>query len=165
MWHENDNFKRCLRSLTTESGSQSAKVHCKSGTACRLCSPKTQLYHKHFQKTECQKKNQTAIVTNPIEECNLVPSKRCVHVAKMVPKLRVTTMCVDVPREVCTKSQIKPKKVKKPSIKKWCYTPDAHNEITNDNIITTTTLFSKLKNIVSRLRDFLLSVFYHHLRC
>ena len=113
MWHENDNFKRCLRSLTTESGSQSAKIHCKSGTACRLCSPKTQLYHKHFQKTECQKKNQTAIVTNPIEECNLVPSKRCVHVAKMVPKLRVTTMCVDVPREVCTKSQIKPKKVKK----------------------------------------------------
>ena len=103
------------------------KIHCKSGMACRLCSPKTQLYHKHFQKTECQKKNQTVIVTNPIEECNLVPSKRCVHVAKMVPKLRVTTMCVDVPREVCTKSQIKPKKVKKPSIKKWCYTPDADN--------------------------------------
>ena len=88
-----------------------------------------------------------------------MPSKRCVHVAKMAPKLRVTTMCVDVPREVCTKSQIKPEKAKKPSIKKWCYTPDAHNEITNDNIITTTTLFSKLKNIVNRLRDFLLSVF------
>ena len=68
-------------------------------------------------------------------------------------------MCVDVPREVCTKSQTKPKKVKKPSIKKWCYTPDADNEITNDNIITTTTLFSKLKNIGKRLRDFLLLVF------
>ena len=42
MWHENDYFKRCLRSLTTESGSQSAKIHCKSGTACGLLSLKTQ---------------------------------------------------------------------------------------------------------------------------
>ena len=51
------------------------------------------------------------------------------------------------------------RKISKTSIKKWCYTPDADNEITNENIITTTTLFSKLKNIVKRLRDFLLSVF------
>ena len=54
MWHENDNFRilqnfhvfkmRCLRSLTTEYGSQSAKIHCKCGTVCGLYSPKTQLY-------------------------------------------------------------------------------------------------------------------------
>ena len=35
---------RCLRSLTTEYGSQSAKIHCKCGTVCGLYSPKTQLY-------------------------------------------------------------------------------------------------------------------------
>merc|ERR1711872_1109117 len=29
--------------------------------------------------------------------------------------------CVDVPKEVCTRSKTNPRKVKKPVVKKWCY--------------------------------------------
>lgn len=33
--------------------------------------------------------------------------------------------CVDIPKEICTKSRRNPKKIKKPVIKNWCYTPSA----------------------------------------
>merc|ERR1712147_428044 len=31
--------------------------------------------------------------------------------------------CVDVPKEVCTRSRTNPRPVKKPVVKKWCYVP------------------------------------------
>merc|ERR1712233_274797 len=46
-----------------------------------------------------------------------------VHVTKLVPKLEPTEECVDVPKEVCTRSRTNPRKVKKPVVKKWCYVP------------------------------------------
>merc|ERR1711998_487703 len=42
---------------------------------------------------------------------------------KLVPKLSPTEECVDVPKEVCTRSRTNPRKVKKPVVKKWCYVP------------------------------------------
>ena len=35
----------------------------------------------------------------------------------------LTEECVDVPKEVCTRSRTNPRKVKKPVVKKWCYVP------------------------------------------
>merc|ERR1712071_228384 len=42
---------------------------------------------------------------------------------KLVPKLEPTEECVDVPKEVCTRSRTNPRKVKKPVVKKWCSIP------------------------------------------
>merc|ERR1712098_811757 len=43
------------------------------------------------------------------------------HVTKLVPKLEPKEECVDVPKEVCTRSRTNPRKVKKPIVKKWCF--------------------------------------------
>ncbi len=40
--------------------------------------------------------------------------------------------CVDVPKEVCTRARRNPRKIKRPVIKKWCYTPRQEDE-NNDN--------------------------------
>ena len=37
----------------------------------------------------------------------------------MIPDLE----CVDVPKEVCVRVRKNPRVIKKPGIKKWCYTP------------------------------------------
>ena len=42
---------------------------------------------------------------------------------KLVPKLEPKEECVDIPKEVCTRSRTNPRKVKKPEVKKWCYVP------------------------------------------
>merc|ERR1711892_1587221 len=44
-------------------------------------------------------------------------------VTKLVPQLKPHESCVDVPKEVCVRSQTNPRKVQKPVIKKRCYTP------------------------------------------
>ena len=38
-------------------------------------------------------------------------------------RLKPKENCVDIPKEVCTRSRRNPRKVKRPVIKKWCYTP------------------------------------------
>jgi len=72
---------------------------------------------------ECYDKTQTIVQDAPKEECNLEPQRTCKHVTKLVPKLSPTEECVDVPKEVCTRSRTNPRKVKKPVVKKWCYIP------------------------------------------
>jgi len=72
---------------------------------------------------ECYDKTQTVVQDAPKEECNLEPQRTCKHVTKLVPKLTPTEECVDVPKEVCTRSRTNPRKVKKPVVKKWCYIP------------------------------------------
>merc|ERR1739846_263929 len=49
--------------------------------------------------------------------------RTCKHVTKLVPKLSPVEECVDVPKEVCTRSRTNPRPVKKPVVKKWCYVP------------------------------------------
>ena len=73
---------------------------------------------------ECQDKVKTVIVDSPIEECDMEPLRTCKHITKLVPKLEPELQCVDVPKEVCARSRVNPKRVKKPSIQKWCYTPE-----------------------------------------
>ena len=31
--------------------------------------------------------------------------------------------CVEIPKEVCVRAKVNPRKEKRPIIKKWCYTP------------------------------------------
>jgi len=71
----------------------------------------------------CYDKTQTIVQDKPKEECSLEPQRDCKHVTKLVPKLSPAEECVDVPKEVCSRSRTNPKTVKKPVIKKWCYNP------------------------------------------
>merc|ERR1711997_927070 len=71
----------------------------------------------------CSDKTQTIVQDAPVEQCNLEPQRTCKHVTKLVPKLEPTEECVDVPKEVCTRSRTNPRPVKKPVVKKWCYVP------------------------------------------
>merc|ERR1712059_225219 len=72
---------------------------------------------------ECYDKVQTVVQDAPKEQCTLEPQRTCKHVTKLVPKLEPTEECVDVPKEVRTRSRTNPRKVKKPVVKKWCYIP------------------------------------------
>merc|ERR1712002_1184475 len=72
---------------------------------------------------ECYDKVQTVVQDAPKEQCTLEPQRTCKHVTKLVLKLEPTEECVDVPKEVCTRSRTNPRKVKKPVVKKWCYVP------------------------------------------
>ena len=46
---------------------------------------------------------------------------------KLVPLLKPAEECVDIPKEVCVRNRVNPKRVQKPIIKKWCYTPTAES--------------------------------------
>jgi len=72
---------------------------------------------------ECHPVTKTIVGEKPEETCTLQPQRTCKHVTKLVPKLVATEECVDVPKEVCTRSKTNPRKIKKPVVKKWCYIP------------------------------------------
>ena len=59
----------------------------------------------------------------PEETCTLEPQKECKQVTKLVPLLKPAQECVDIPKEVCVRQRTNPRRVSKPVIKKWCYTP------------------------------------------
>jgi len=40
---------------------------------------------------------------------------------------------VDIPKEVCVRAKVNPRKTKRPIIKKWCYSPERSDEIDLDN--------------------------------
>merc|ERR1712212_1342419 len=86
-----------------------------------LCAPAGCGFTQGEEK--CYDKVQTVVQDKPKEECSLEPQRDCKHVTKLVPKLTPTEECVDVPKEVCSRSRTNPKTIKKPVIKKWCYTP------------------------------------------
>jgi hypothetical protein len=72
---------------------------------------------------ECQARTQTVVQEVPEETCNLEPQRICKHVTKLVPHLKATENCIDIPKEVCSRSRTNPRRVDKPVVKKWCYTP------------------------------------------
>ena len=67
------------------------------------------------------------ISKKPVETCTLDPQQNCRHVTILVPTLKPVDECVDVPKEVCSRSRTNPHVVKKPVVKKWCYTPSAES--------------------------------------
>jgi hypothetical protein len=72
---------------------------------------------------QCFDKTETVVQEVPEETCNLEPQKSCKHVTKLVPLLNPKEECVDIPKEVCSRSRTNPRKVQKPVVKKWCYVP------------------------------------------
>lgn len=70
---------------------------------------------------ECQERSQTVVTEVPEETCSLEPQKICKHVTKLVPNLVARENCIDIPKEVCSRSRTNPRKVAKPVVKKWCY--------------------------------------------
>merc|ERR1711892_400315 len=77
----------------------------------KMCSPKGCGIKEG--PVQCQDKVKTVIVDSPIEECDMEPLRTCKHITKLVPKLEPTQECVDVPKEICARSKVNPKKVKK----------------------------------------------------
>ena len=71
----------------------------------------------------CRNETKTLVVEHPVETCDMEPITECRHVTKLVPQLVPRQECSEVPKEICSRSRTNPKKVKKPVIKKWCYTP------------------------------------------
>ena len=53
---------------------------------------------------ECYDKATTVVQDAPKEQCTLELQRTCKHVTKMVPKLEATEQCVNVPKEVRTRS-------------------------------------------------------------
>ena len=53
---------------------------------------------------KCYDKATTVVQDAPKEQCTLELQRTCKHVTKMVPKLEATEQCVDVPKEVRTRS-------------------------------------------------------------
>merc|ERR1712042_246329 len=82
------------------------------------------------QVCKSEKKNdkkETVVTEVPEETCNLEPQRECKHVTKLVPLLKPAEECVDIPKEVCSRSRTNPRKVQKPVVKKWCYVPTAES--------------------------------------
>ncbi|CAB4070284.1 unnamed protein product [Lepeophtheirus salmonis] len=71
---------------------------------------------------ECKTVYETECETR-YHEHDLLPQKACKQVTKLVPSLKPVEECVDVPKEVCSRSRKNPRKVQKPVVKKWCYVP------------------------------------------
>merc|ERR1711868_29355 len=76
---------------------------------------------------ECFDRKETVIQEVPEETCNLEPQRICKHVTKLVPLLKPVEECVDIPKEVCSRSRTNLRKVQKPVVKKWCYVPTAQS--------------------------------------
>jgi len=72
---------------------------------------------------QCHDKKETVVTEVPEETCTLEPQKTCKFVTKLVPLLKPVEECVDIPKEVCSRSRGNPRPVKKPVVKKWCYVP------------------------------------------
>merc|ERR1712150_140641 len=100
----------------------------------RECTKSTERVTKYTPKTECKPvvtevcgngiktipevdicyKDKVTVVTEvPQETCNLEPQRECKHVTKLVPFLKPTEECVDIPKEVCSRSRKNPRKVQK----------------------------------------------------
>jgi len=82
---------------------------------------------------QCRTTIETVIYDDPVEDCSLNPKKDCKFVTKRIPLLKPREECVDIPKEVCVRAKVNPRKTKRPIIKKWCYSPERSDEIDLDN--------------------------------
>jgi len=82
---------------------------------------------------QCFDRTETVVQEVPEEQCTLEPQTECKQVTKLVPLLKPAEECVDIPKEVCVRNRVNPKRVQKPIIKKWCYTPTAESGLLPDS--------------------------------
>merc|ERR1712142_487299 len=72
---------------------------------------------------KCRKERKSLVQNIPTEDCDLEPQENCKMETVLVPRLIQQPNCIKVPKEICVNSKGKPKKVKKPVVKEWCYKP------------------------------------------
>jgi len=84
-------------------------------------------------KKQCRNEKKTVVQDRPEESCSLRAQPFCEYETKLVPVLKPRENCVDVPKEVCVRMRSNPRKVKKPVIKKWCYSPTEESGLSTDN--------------------------------
>lgn len=72
---------------------------------------------------KCRKEKKSLVQNIPTEDCDLEPQENCKMETVLVPRLIQQPNCIKVPKEICVNSKGKPKKVKKPVVKEWCYKP------------------------------------------
>ena len=63
----------------------------------------------------------TVVNEVPDESCDIIPSKICRNINKLVPHLEPVEECKDQPRQVCSYGLKSPSLREKPLITKWCY--------------------------------------------
>ena len=66
----------------------------------------------------------TVVVDTPVEECDMEPREVCHHVTRLIPQLKPSRECVQVPKEVCSTSRVNPRTVQVPYIQNWCFLPE-----------------------------------------
>merc|ERR1719471_487753 len=81
----------------------------------------------------CTVEKKTVVEDRPEETCSLRAQPFCEYETKLVPVLKPRENCVDVPKEVCVRMRSNPRPVKKPVIKKWCYTPTEESGLSTDD--------------------------------
>ena len=69
----------------------------------------------------CQERRETVVRERPVERCELQPQEECGVVTRLLPALTTTNTCLQVPREICALARLNPRKIKKPTIRKWCF--------------------------------------------
>ena len=79
----------------------------------------------------CVQKMKTVVVDSPEEECDMEPQQVCGQVTILVPQLKAKEECVDVPKEVCSVSKLKPLIKRVPFIQKWCFNPEDEENLTH----------------------------------
>ena len=47
--------------------------------------------------------------------------------------LKPAEECVDIPKEICVRAKVNPRKIKRPIVKKWCYTPKVEYAESSEN--------------------------------
>jgi len=113
-------FERQVCDIKTQTVSHYSPVTECEKVPVELCAPAGCSFRESDEE-ECVDKTVTLIHDEPEETCDIQPKTVCKNVTKLVPSLNEVQNCSDVPQEVCTKVRGKPRKVKRPSVKKWCY--------------------------------------------
>jgi len=113
-------FERQVCDIKTQTVSHYSPVTQCEKIPVELCGPVGCTF-KESEEEECVDKTVTVVHDEPDESCQIQPKRVCKNVTKLVPSLNEVKNCSDVPREVCSKVRGKPRKVRRPSVKKWCY--------------------------------------------
>merc|ERR1711971_1234288 len=113
-------FERQVCDIKTQTVSHYSPVTECEKVPVELCAPAGCSF-READEEECVDKTVTLIHDEPEETCDIQPKTVCKNVTKLVPSLNEVQNCSDVPQEVCSKVRGKPRKVKRPSVKKWCY--------------------------------------------
>merc|ERR1712055_731236 len=96
------------------------------------CNTKASNTKKYSPQTSCKKVPREVCGAGSVavpqgEECFDRQETVIQHVTKLVPKLKPSEECVDIPTDACARSRTNPRKVQKPVVKKWCYVPTAQS--------------------------------------